>query len=441
MRHLKRSLLLLASGFTVLTLSLTAACGSETGPVAPSDSGSSADVATPPSSVNGQSPATGTSIVVKFLDSQLSPETIRVSQGDSVTLNLETDRPGTFHIHGYDYQQEARVGEVTDFQFTADATGRFRINFHGVASPDQAESNAAGESTQTADHGATPHGPVESPVPIAVDFTAELEDGAVHLDISTEGWRWAPEEVNGADSDGAGHAHVYADGVKLGRIYGPYYYLDGLDPGDHELRVALNTNGHSDLTWQGQAVESTKTVTIPESPSQGQQPPGGPAETVTSDSPISVDLVVHKDELGGYNLQTSVEGFEFAPGANLAHEPGQGFGRLSINGKPLNRVYVPWLNLPSQGEGSHTFTVALLNNQGQPYHYNGQPVEASVQVVEEPKPEETQAESSAAGSDSTAGSGHHGDGSDSSSGSGHHAQSGSDNVVELEVGYLEVLPR
>ena len=284
MRHLKKSLLLLASGCLILMLSLTAACGSETGPADSPDSPPATDSSTQSSTGNGQSPANGTSIAVKFLDSQLSPETIRVSQGDSVTLNLETDRPGTFHIHGYDYQQEARVGEITDFQFTADATGRFRINFHGMASPDQAASGTADASQQSSDHGAMAHGPVASAVPIAVDFTAELENGGVHLNISTEGWRWAPEEVNGADSDGAGHAHVYADGVKLGRIYGPYHYLDGLKPGARQIRVALNTNAHSDLTWQGQAVEATKTVTIPES-SQGHHQPGAPGESVTADSP------------------------------------------------------------------------------------------------------------------------------------------------------------
>ena len=428
MCHLRKSLLLFASGFTILALSLTAACGSEAGPAAPSGSESDAVSSNPSSDGAGQPSAEGTSVPVKFLDSQLSPETIRVSQGDSVTLSLETDQPGTFHIHGYDYHQEARVGEITNFQFTADATGRFRINFHGMASPDQTTSDTVGGSQKSNGHDAMAHGPVASAVPIAVDFTAELDNGGVHLNISTEGWRWAPEEVNGADADGAGHAHVYADGVKLGRIYGPYHHLKGLEPGDRELRVALNTNGHSDLTWQGQAVESTKTVTIPESPSQGNPPPAPQAETVTSDSPMSVHIEVHKDELGGYHLHTSVEGFEFAPGGNLAHAPGQGFGRLSISGKELNRVYVPWLKLPAQGEGTHTFTVTLLDNEGRPYHYNGEAVEGSVQVVEEAKPEES-------------GSGHHGADSGSGSGSDHHAQSGSGNIVELEVGYLEVLPR
>lgn len=420
MRHLKRSLTLLASGCILLILSLTAACGSEGNPAALPDGGSDSDSFTSASNESGPSPAGETPIAVKFLDSRLSPETIRVSQGDSVTLSLETDQPGTFHIHGYDYQQEVRVGEVTDFQFKADATGRFRINFHGMAS-----------SHQATDHSAMAHGPVESAVPISVDFTAELEDGGVHLNISTEGWTWAPEDVNGADADGAGHAHVYADGVKLGRIYGPYHYLQGLEPGDRELRVALNSNAHNDLTWQGQALEATKTVTIPESPFPGQQPSGSPSETVTSDSPMTVDIMVHKDELGGYNLQTSVEGFEFAPGSNLAHEPGRGFGSLSINGEGVGRVYVPWLNLPAQGEGTHTFAVTLLNNAGETYYYEGEPVRASVVVVEEAKPEENGEGASSAGSD------HHGDGS----GGDHHTQPGSSHPVELEVGYLEVLPR
>ncbi len=71
---------------------------------------------------------------VKFADGKLTPDLVQVKQGDTVTLQIETDRPGAFHLHGYDLEQEATVGAASSFQFTADATGRFRLAFHSSTS-------------------------------------------------------------------------------------------------------------------------------------------------------------------------------------------------------------------------------------------------------------------------------------------------------------------
>ena len=53
-----------------------------------------------------------------------------VKQGDEVTLALDTDEDGTFHLHGYDLERELAVGETKTLSFTAKATGRFAITFH-----------------------------------------------------------------------------------------------------------------------------------------------------------------------------------------------------------------------------------------------------------------------------------------------------------------------
>ena len=96
------------------------------------------------------------SVAVKFAKDRLTPDTVQVKQGDTVTLRLDTDRPGAFHLHGYDLERAATVGTVTDFQFVADATGRFRITFHGSddetdnpghdsAAPDSGGTDTAGQ--------------------------------------------------------------------------------------------------------------------------------------------------------------------------------------------------------------------------------------------------------------------------------------------------------
>ena len=69
-------------------------------------------------------------IPVKLGQEGLSPETIRVKQGDMVTLKIEAAEPGEVHLHGYDIAKDVEAGAVTDLFFLADATGRFQITFH-----------------------------------------------------------------------------------------------------------------------------------------------------------------------------------------------------------------------------------------------------------------------------------------------------------------------
>ncbi len=69
-------------------------------------------------------------IPVTLEQGRLSPETIRVKQGDMVTLKIEADVSGELHLHGYDIEKEIEGGEVVDFYFPADTTGRFQLTFH-----------------------------------------------------------------------------------------------------------------------------------------------------------------------------------------------------------------------------------------------------------------------------------------------------------------------
>jgi len=58
---------------------------------------------------------------------------IRVHEGDSVKLRWTSDRPLTLHLHGYDIEKHVAGDGVTEFSFTASATGRFPIEIHGAA--------------------------------------------------------------------------------------------------------------------------------------------------------------------------------------------------------------------------------------------------------------------------------------------------------------------
>lgn len=51
-----------------------------------------------------------------------------------------------------------------------------------------------------------------------------------------------------------GHGHLYINGVKVGRIYGNWFYLSELPQGKNEIKVTLNTNNHQDLIYNGKVI-------------------------------------------------------------------------------------------------------------------------------------------------------------------------------------------
>jgi len=81
----------------------------------------------------------------------------------------------------------------------------------------------------------------------------------MNLHIMAPGFRFAPEEVNGAVTPAAGHAHIYINGMKVGRAYGPYMLLSNLESGD-VVRVTLNANDHTAWAVDGQPLAAETTV-------------------------------------------------------------------------------------------------------------------------------------------------------------------------------------
>ncbi len=54
-----------------------------------------------------------------------------------------------------------------------------------------------------------------------------------------------------------GHAHIYLNGLKLGRMYEDRFRVGALTPGEYRLRVGLNTNDHRPYEVSGSTVEAT----------------------------------------------------------------------------------------------------------------------------------------------------------------------------------------
>ena len=56
---------------------------------------------------------------------------VRVTEGDRVTLRLTSDTEIEVHLHGYDIEATVVSGATTEMSFEAFATGRFPMTVHG----------------------------------------------------------------------------------------------------------------------------------------------------------------------------------------------------------------------------------------------------------------------------------------------------------------------
>ncbi len=97
---------------------------------------------------------------------------------------------------------------------------------------------------------------------VSIKVTPDAMKGH-NLIVRTRAFRFAPEHASGTHVAGEGHAHLYVDGVKQTRLYGPAFYLGDLKPGRHTIRVTLNANDHRDYRRGGKALAAQATVTVP----------------------------------------------------------------------------------------------------------------------------------------------------------------------------------
>ena len=243
-----------------------------------------------------------------------------------------------------------------------------------VSDEEHAHEGTTGGSMEAGGHS---HATLDAEGPLAIGIDAEVEaGGGVNVHIMTEGWTWAPENVNEEHVPGEGHAHIYVDGVKS-RVYGPYYHVPGLEPGSHHIRVTLNANTHNDMYANGFPVEAAAVVVVPER-DPDEDPGPAPVDGTAS---MSIEAIAHIDAKDGYNLEVAVTDFVISgEDINGDHVDGEGYVMVSIDGEPHNRLYENWLQLPSLEPGMHTITAALFSNNHAPYQWNGEPIEATITV-------------------------------------------------------------
>lgn len=126
----------------------------------------------------------------------------------------------------------------------------------------------AGTAVPTVDH----HGPThvhatqevdpDNPPEVTLAVTQDALSGWNVL-VSTRNFKFAPEMVNQLNVPQHGHAHLYVNGQKIARLYGPAFHIADLPEGRNVVSASLNANDHSDLVLNGQPIVADVTVMNP----------------------------------------------------------------------------------------------------------------------------------------------------------------------------------
>lgn len=106
--------------------------------------------------------------------------------------------------------------------------------------------------------------PAGQPVPAVSLVVRPDAMSGWNLEMRVRNFTFAPDRINTkSTSVNEGHAHLYVNGKKVARLYGPWYHLPNLPPGANRITVTLNTNDHGDLVHQGQVIQDTAIVQVP----------------------------------------------------------------------------------------------------------------------------------------------------------------------------------
>ncbi len=267
---------------------------------------------------------------------------------------------------------------------------------HGQGAHDGNEAAHADEGggEHSHDHAST----IEWDGPETPSLSVEaIEDtaGSFNVYLSLSGFVFSPENASRHHVPGEGHAHIYLDGTKLGRIYTESYFLSGLSAGTHTIQVTLNANSHQDYTVEEKLLEASVDVVASEkgndSTGHGHQHGAETREWDGEDMP-RLSLDVQPDPAAGWNLLFDYSHFQLNPrNASQHHVVGEGHTHIYINGEKQTRLYGRAHHLASLPPGQVEVAVRLSSNDHLEYSVDGAFLEISTvvqngAVVDDPKP-------------------------------------------------------
>lgn len=94
-----------------------------------------------------------------------------------------------------------------------------------------------------------------------IALTAGAAGGGWNVAVEAVDFTFEPDMADGPHIPGTGHGHLYLNGLKLQRLYGPEARIGALPAGRHEVTVTLNTNDHRAYVVDDLPVTASATIT------------------------------------------------------------------------------------------------------------------------------------------------------------------------------------
>ena len=82
-----------------------------------------------------------------------------------------------------------------------------------------------------------------------------------NIELVTQNFDFTPQGVGGPSAPNTGHAHLYLNQQKIARLYGPYFHIPDLPPGQHEITVTLSSNDHAHYAVDGAQIAASTVIT------------------------------------------------------------------------------------------------------------------------------------------------------------------------------------
>lgn len=131
----------------------------------------------------------------------------------------------------------------------------------GIAKTVDSDNVSTNSTETTTSHAHTEKYEVtEAEAPKLELVVSEDKKSGYNIKVIATDFTFTPEHVNEENVMNEGHAHLYIDGEKIARLYGPYYHWDGSFEGSKEFKVTLNANDHSEYAINGETIEAKETV-------------------------------------------------------------------------------------------------------------------------------------------------------------------------------------
>lgn len=178
---------------------------------------------------------------------------VPIAGGEQVSLH-----PAGSHIELRNMADGFEEGQLVPVTLRFERAGAIAVSAR-VLKPDDAmaaHQHGAGGSSAKHDHSELHEVEADGPVPTISLNLAEDEGGGWNLEVATTNFLFSPGNVNGPHVAGEGHAHLYADDVKIARLYGPWFHIGSLPEGTRRISVTLNTNDHKTYGRDGQPISA-----------------------------------------------------------------------------------------------------------------------------------------------------------------------------------------